>query len=59
MRVRGILCGLGAAAVAAAAIGCGGPAADVSTAKPGPAQEPPADAKKLFEKPAKVPGGAR
>jgi hypothetical protein len=54
---------LGAAGVAAAAIGCGPEAADTSTAKPGPAPAPPTDLQKQFAKPKNMPstkgGGIR
>jgi hypothetical protein len=55
MRMRRILCGLGATAIAAALIGCGGPDADVSEAKGGPPPQPPSDIKAKFEKPKKMP----
>ncbi len=54
MKTRRVGSWLWTSVLAAAAIGCGGE--DGAPApKPGPPPEPPADAKKLFEKPARPP----
>ena len=55
MRTRRVSSWLWAFTVAAAAIGCGGSEDGAPPPKAGPPPEPPGDAKKLFEKPAKAP----
>jgi len=59
MRMGRIGRSIGALAVTFALTGCGGPDAEVSTAKPGPAPAPPTDLKQKFEKPGKPPAAGK